>query len=107
VKRKHETDVIYNDFEWNEDKAEKNFRKHNVAFEEAATIFDDPFFIIFKDPAHSFRELRFIIIGMSDKLRPLFVSFVEQESRTRIISARELTAKERKDYENKRQPFRR
>lgn len=106
MKRKHETDVIYNDFEWNEEKAEKNFKKHKVTFEEAAAIFDDPFFIIFKAPKHSFQEPRFIIIGMSDKLRPLFVSFVERDSRTRIISARELTAKERKDYENKRQPFR-
>ncbi len=105
MKRNHETDVIYNDFEWDKEKAEENFKKHTVTFEEAAAVFDDPFFIIFKDPEHSFRERRFIIIGMSDKLRYLFVSFAERESRTRIISARELTAKERKDYENKRQKF--
>jgi uncharacterized DUF497 family protein len=105
VKRKHDTDVIYNDFEWNRQKAEENFKKHKVTFEEAVTVFADPFFIIFKDPAHSFRERRFIIIGLSDKLRYLFVSFAERASRTRLISARELTAKERKDYENKRQKF--
>lgn len=105
MKRKQNTDVIFNDFEWNKEKAEENFKKHKITFEEAATIFDDPFFIIFNDPEHSFRERRFIIIGLSDKLHYLFVSFAERESRTRIISARELTANERNDYENKRQKF--
>lgn len=105
MKRKHNTDIIYNDFEWSKEKAEENLKKHRIAFEEAATVFDDPFFIIFKDPEHSFREQRFIIIGLSDKLHYLFVCFAERENRTRIISARELTVKERKDYENKRQKF--
>lgn len=105
MKRKDNTDVFFNGFEWNKEKADENFKKHKITFEEAATAFDDPFFIVFKDPAYSFREQRFIIIGLSDKLRYLFVSFTERESRTRIISARELTAKERKDYENKRQKF--
>jgi uncharacterized protein len=105
VKRKDDTDVISNGFEWNKEKADENFKKHKITFEEAATVFDEPFFIVFKDPQHSSREQRFIIIGLSDRFRYLFVSFAERESRTRIISARELTAKERKDYENKRQKF--
>ncbi|HEX8735701.1 MAG TPA: BrnT family toxin [Pyrinomonadaceae bacterium] len=105
MKRKNNTDVIFNGFEWNKEKGNENFKKHKITFEEAATVFDDPFFIVFKDPQHSFREQRFIIIGLSDNLRYLFVSFAERASRARIISARELTAKERKDYENKRQKF--
>lgn len=105
MKRERNTDIIYNDFEWSKQKAAANLKKHKIAFEEATTVFDDPFFIIFKDPDHSFREQRFIIIGVSDKLRYLFVCFAVRENRTRIISARELTVKERKDYENKRQKF--
>jgi uncharacterized protein len=105
VKRERNTDIIYNDFEWSKEKAAENLKKHEIAFEEAVTVFDDAFFIIFKDPEHSVREQRFIIIGISDKLRHLFICFAERESRTRIISARELTFKERKDYENKRQKF--
>ncbi len=41
------------DFAWNEDKAASNLAKHGVAFEEAATIFEDPYFIEFFDPDHS------------------------------------------------------
>lgn len=105
MKRKDNASIIYNDFDWDKEKAEANLKKHQVAFEEATTVFGDPFFIIFKDPDHSFRERRFIIIGVSDKLRYLFVCFAERENRNRIISAGELTAKERKDYENKGQKF--
>ncbi len=94
-------DFIFNNFEWNIEKAEKNFKNHKVSFGEATTIFDDPFFVVFTDPDHSFEEQRFIIIGNSKTNRFLFVSYTEREN-IRIISARELTSKERKDYENKR-----
>lgn len=94
-------DFVFNNFEWNRKKAESNLKNHRVSFEEAATIFADPFFIIFNDPDHSFGEKRFIIIGKSKANRHLFVSYTERKN-IRIISARELTSKERKDYENKR-----
>ena len=95
------SDIIFNNFEWNQQKSESNLQNHGISFEEASTVFADPFFIIFKDIEHSKDEQRFIIIGASDKLNYLFVSFTERDERTRIISARELTSKERKDYEKR------
>ena len=48
-------------FEWDEDKAQTNLRKHKISFEEAKTIFNDPFLITFPDPDHSDEEQRYLI----------------------------------------------
>ena len=85
-------------FEWDSEKADLNFRKHKVSFDEAKTVFDDPLFVIFADPDHSIAEKRFIIMGESVKRRLLVVSYTERSS-TRLISARKATRKERKKYE--------
>lgn len=86
-------------FEWSEKKAEANLKKHGVSFDEAKTVFDDPLFVIFADPDHSFAEKRFIIMGESHENRLLVVSYTERPAATRLISAREATRPERKDYE--------
>lgn|SRR6266850_3033191 len=102
---KKNSHVIYGRFEWDAAKASKNLDEHKVSFEEATTVFDDPFFIIFKDPSHSVSEQRYIIIGQSDKKRYLMVSFTERAIATRLISARELDSRERKTYEQKKERF--
>lgn len=89
-------------FEWDEAKAESNFKKHGVNFEEAETVWRDYFYIDLFDDEHSVEENRFLMIGESEGKRLLIVSYTERKSRVRIISARVLTAKERKDYENGR-----
>ncbi len=86
-------------FEWNAEKAEANLKKHEVSFDEAKTVFDDPLFVIFADPDHSVRENRFIIMGESNLNRLLVVSYTERRTATRLISAREATRPERKKYE--------
>lgn len=86
-------------FEWNPDKAEKNIEKHGVSFIEASTVFSDPLSITYDDPDHSYNENRYIIIGLSSHGKLLFVSHTEKDDLIRIISARELTRKERKQYE--------
>ncbi|HZE63456.1 MAG TPA: BrnT family toxin [Pyrinomonadaceae bacterium] len=86
-------------FEWDARKASANLRKHEVSFDEAATVFDDPLARIFDDPNHSLNERREIIIGHSIRERLLLVCFSERPSKIRIMSARPLTRKERKDYE--------
>ena len=86
-------------FEWNTEKAEANLKKHGVSFDEAETVFDDPLFVIFADPDHSFEENRFIIMGESNQRRLLVVSYTERPPATRLISARETTRPERKKYE--------
>jgi uncharacterized DUF497 family protein len=86
-------------FEWDEQKAEANLKKHEVSFDEAKTVFDDSLFIIFADPDHSVEEKRFIIMGESNQNRLLVVSYTERPPKTRLISARKATRAERKKYE--------
>jgi hypothetical protein len=86
-------------FTWDLVKAANNSTKHGVSFEEAQTVFDDPFAVIFDDEAHSAQELREIIIGHSTRNRLLLVSFTERIDTIRIISARRATRREERDYE--------
>jgi len=88
-------------FEWNKEKAEMNFSKHGVSFDEAKTVFEDPFYVDFYDPDHSYDEHRYIIVGLSQQGRLLMVSYTERSNRTRLISSRQLTKKERRIYEQK------
>ena len=86
-------------YEWDNAKARRNYRKHRVAFEEAATVFLDPLAITFDDPDHSEREHRFITIGWSNQRRVLFVAHAERGvDRIRIITARHATPREKHDY---------
>ena len=86
-------------FEWNPAKAKANLAKHKVSFEEASTVFGDPFSETFDEPDHSIEEQRFIIIGHSENGNLLFISHTDDGKIVRIISAREVTAAERKEYE--------
>jgi uncharacterized DUF497 family protein len=87
------------EFEWDPVKAEYNVRKHGVDFTEAATVFNDPLSITYTDPDHSVNEERYIIIGLSLNDRLLIVAHTDRGEITRIISAREVTSRERKLYE--------
>ncbi len=85
--------------DWDENKATANETKHGVSFQEAATVFEDPYHVVYFDPDHSDHENRFIIVGESNANRLLIVSYVEKRRVTRLISAREATRSERKSYE--------
>ena len=87
------------EFEWDQDKAASNKKKHGVSFEEPATVFADPLAVIFDDEVHSEEEQREIIIGHSAENRLVLVSFPERGEAIRIISARRATKRERRDYE--------
>ncbi|PPC90705.1 MAG: hypothetical protein CTY34_06850 [Methylobacter sp.] len=86
-------------YEWDENKAATNLLKQGVSFEEAKTVFDDPLYVDFYDPDHSYGEHRFILLGLSAQGRLLFVSYMELNNTIRLISAREVTPSERKAYE--------
>ena len=87
-------------FEWNARKATLNLSKHEVSFDEATTVFDDPLARIFDDPDHSLEEHREIIVGHSVNGRLLLVCFSERpENVIRMVSARSLTRTEKKHYE--------
>ena len=87
-------------FEWDSRKEKANVRKHNVSFAEARTAFYDENAIQFFDPDHSTDEDRFILLGMSFRLRVLVVChcFRESETVVRIISARKADKAEERDY---------
>ncbi len=89
-------------FEWDAKKANKNRQNE---FEEAKTIFSDPFLITFYDDFHSKREECYISIGYSARQRIILVVHTEQQTEEavyiRIISSRKATPSERKIYEEK------
>jgi uncharacterized protein len=86
-------------FSWDERKAAANERRHRVGFEEAITVFVDPLARVFDDPDHSQSERRFLLVGRSLPGRLLLVAHVERGDTIRIISARRVTRRERRDYE--------
>ena len=86
-------------FEWDEEKAKANLKKHRVSFDEATTVFADPFSMTIRDPDHSAYEQRYIDIGTSDKGHVMVVVYTERGSNIRIVSCRKATPPERKLYE--------
>jgi uncharacterized DUF497 family protein len=88
------------EFEWDANKAARNLRKHKVSFNEAATVFGDFLGTTAADPAHSLGEHRYITVGLPNLGRLLMVAHAERGDRIRIVSARTLTATERRDYED-------
>ena len=87
-------------FEWNSRKAAENHSKHEITFEETASVFYDSLAIIFDDDTHSENEQREIIIGHSIQGRVLLVCFVERANIVRIFSARKVSQREMQDYED-------
>lgn len=88
-------------FEWDEEKANSNLKKHKISFEEGKTIFDDPFLLTYPDLEHSEIEERYINIGTSAKGRILILIHTERGENIRIINCRKATSTERKAYEKR------
>ena len=87
------------EFTWDPRKAAANLEKRGVSFEDASTAFGDPLSVTVGDPDHSEDEARFVLIGQSFRGQLLVVVHSERESGIRIVSAREATRRERRDYE--------
>ena len=90
------------EFEWDLKKEETNFRKHKVSFEEAASVFADVLAAVYEEPDHSTEDMRFLTIGTSVDGRLLHVAFADRGQRLGIISARKVTRKERRLYEEEK-----
>lgn len=88
-------------FEWDHGNRGKNFKKHKVADQECEEVFFDPKKKVLRDPLHSGREERFILLGKTKMERLLFVVFTMRRDKIRIISARDLNKRERHLYEEK------
>jgi uncharacterized DUF497 family protein len=87
-------------FAWDEKKNRANRRKHGLSFEEAQTAFFDERAEVYFDPDHSEDEDRFILLGLSYRMRVLVVCHCYRESDLliRIISARKADKSEQEDY---------
>jgi len=87
-------------FSWDPHKAQANERKHGISFEEASTVFLDDNALLQTDPEHSEEEDRFLLLGLSARVRVLVVChcFWEAKGIIRLISARRATKPEKRQY---------
>lgn len=85
------------DYEWDDEKAAANLRKHRDDFADAVAVFDDPHSLSLPDATP--HEDRFVAVGMDFLGRILVVIYAYRDERIRIISARRATSLERKTYE--------
>jgi len=87
-------------FDWSEAKNKANVRKHGVSFEEAKSVFFDEHALLIADPDHSENEDRFVLLGLSAKLRLLLVChcFEANDGLIRVISCRKANRKEMSLY---------
>ena len=92
-------------FVWGSQKAKDNARKYGITFEEAQTVFLDDHALLILDPDHSDDEDRFVLLGISARLRILVVChcYRESDSEIRLISARKADRKERRQYSERSQ----
>jgi uncharacterized protein len=89
--------MMADDFEWDQAKAAANYKKHGVRFEHAVGAFEDPFALIELDESEEYGEDRFLLTGRAAG-GILVVVYTERGERVRIISAREATEYERRNY---------
>ncbi|MBN4004829.1 BrnT family toxin [Nostoc sp. LPT] len=84
-------------YQWDTDKAAANLRKHGIDFTDAVTVFSDDLAITITD--ERFDEERFITIGIDAFSRVLIVVYTWRNDEIRLISARQATRYEQKQYE--------
>src|SRR4029077_13036929 len=87
------------EFEWDENNQLKNWEKHGVRISESEEIFFDSKAMLFYDEAHSGDEERHYILGKTQAGRHLFVAFTIRGKKIRVISARDMSVIERRDYD--------
>ena len=85
-------------FDWDEGNLLKNWEKHRVSASECEQLFFNRPLIAMPDPQHSTIESRFYALGQSDAGRYLFIVFTVRNTLIRVISARDMSPKERKAY---------
>jgi len=87
-------------FEWDESKNKANLQKHGISFEEAESVFYDQYALLIADPDHSETEDRFLLMGLSAKLRLLVVChcFEVDDGLIRVISCRKASKQEMSLY---------
>ncbi|MBL6964889.1 MAG: BrnT family toxin [Bacteroidetes bacterium] len=85
-------------FEWDEGNIEKNWLKHHVSKNECEEVFFNHPLLATGDPKHSKSEKRYYILGQTDSGRLLFIAFTIRNGKIRVISARDMSRKEKRKY---------
>ena len=88
----------FSGFEWDQGNREKNWQRHKVAWWECEEVFFNQPLYVLVDQRHSLKEERSYALGKTHNDRLLFIVFTRRKSRIRIISARDMSKKERKVY---------
>lgn len=88
----------FDGFDWSGGNAEKNWAKHRVMPLEAEQVFFNTPLLSGADPEHSQKESRFYALGQTDERRELFIAFTIRGKRLRVVSARDMSRKERRVY---------
>jgi len=87
-------------FDWDEGNLLKNWEKHRVAVAECEQVFFNRPLLARPDVGHSIEETRFFLLGRADNSRRLFLVFTIRNDRIRVVSARDMSRRERRSYEN-------
>jgi len=87
-------------FEWDEGNILKSWERHRVSASECEQVFFNRPLVAFPDVAHSSDETRFYALGRTDAGRHIFVVFTVRNNLIRVISARDMSRKERKAFED-------
>ena len=85
-------------FDWDEGNRGKNWSKHRVSDAECEQVFFNQPLLVFLDEEHSEEEQRYYVLGRTDRGRCLFMVFTPRGDKIRVISAREMTNRERAFY---------
>ena len=88
----------FNGFDWDEGNVGKNWVSHHVSPQEAEQVFFNRPLIVADDPKHSQNEKRYFVLGQTDEDRELFIAFTIRSKRIRVVSARDMSSRERKVY---------
>ncbi len=88
------------EFEWNDGNADKNWIRHRVSWQECEQVFFNRPLVVGDDEEHSLSEDRYYAFGQTDAGRRLFVVYTVRGERIRVISARDMTPRERRMYEH-------
>lgn len=85
-------------FEWDEGNRDKNWIKHRVTASECEEVFFNRPLLLTPDPDHSITEARSFVLGQTNAGRQLFIVFTVRKGNIRVISARDMSKKERAVY---------
>jgi hypothetical protein len=88
------------EFQWDEGNEQKNYLKHGVTQVECEQVFFNAPLLVADDEAHSRDEVRYYALGQTDASRLLFVVFTVRGDALRVISARDMSGKEKRSYQS-------